>query len=107
MMMPSLPATAQALWIFVPRKYRLSATLAGSAYQVSFAGGAGAFPAGPFGGGMHRRRNVPAHSRPAAFFAVLISPSTVGRGVCADAGAIEMAKTTAATIIPIHFIGSS
>jgi hypothetical protein len=64
--MPSLPTRAQALWILVPTKYKLSATLAGSAYHVSFAGGPGGValvprqPHRPAGSGTTQvRRNVP------------------------------------------------
>src|SRR5829696_2716486 len=88
-MMPSLPTRAHALWIFVPRKYKLSATFAGSAYHELRAGGAGAaaFAAGAprprpeaGGGTMQRRRNVPAQSVPAARLADDTRPSTVVAG---------------------------
>src|SRR5215831_16970470 len=89
--MPWLPTMAHELWILVPRKYRLSATLAGSAYHVSLAGGRrvpprAAAPAagGAAGGGMHRRRKVPAHSVPAAILAAARYSSILPEGVCAD-----------------------
>jgi hypothetical protein len=101
-MMPSLPTMAHALWILVPRKYRLSATFAGFAYQVSRAGVAGGAPprprpaavAGAGGGGMHKRRNVPAQSVPAATLARETSESTVGAG-CACTQVTPMQPTTA------------
>src|SRR5262249_19241084 len=84
-----------------------SATFAGSAYQVSFAGGpergAGvcaplAGPGAEGGGGMQRRRKVPDQSRPAAVLAAPMKPSTVLAGVCADATPIPADKTTAAVM---------
>ena len=76
MMIPWLPTIAQELWILVPRKYRLSATLAGSAYQMDLSGG----PAGPLlpafcgaGGGTDTdAEKVPAQSVPAASLAAEI-----------------------------------
>src|SRR5437762_11107564 len=101
-MIPSLPTSAQALWILVPRKYRLSATLAGSAYHVALAGGpAGAAwaPGVAAGGTMQRRRNVPGHSRPAAFLAAETRASTLlGWGVCADPSATPRITASAAAM---------
>src|SRR5437899_1600569 len=93
-MIPPLPVIAQALWILVPRKYRLSATLAGSAYHVSRAGvpaGCGAAGAGM----MQRRRKVPDHSRPAAFLAALSRPSTVVGELCGCAKPLAAPKISA------------
>src|SRR5581483_5533199 len=114
-MMPWLPTTAQALWILVPRKYRLSATLAGSACHVSLAGvgrgvaraaapAAGA-PGGcrPAGGGMQRRRKVPAHSVPAATLAAARYASTVVGAVCADAIPMVATKATV-SFLNIHLL---
>src|SRR5262245_48738348 len=114
--MPSLPTIAHALWIFVPRKYRLSATLAGSAYQVSLAGvrgpaAAGAAPragvvvAGGFG--MQRRRKVPGQSIPAAVLAAMMYPSIVVGGVCAHATSLTATNAASAPIaIRSDFISS-
>src|ERR1051326_2363955 len=54
---------------------------------------------------MQRRRKVPAHSSPAAFFAALRSPSIVGGESCASATAALAAKTNAIpTRIATNFI---
>src|SRR6186713_1892670 len=92
-MIPSLPAIAHEWWAFSPRKYRLSATLAGSTCHVSLGGGdvrpalAPPPPRPPAvaGGGMQRRVKVPDQSVPAATFAEETRPSTVDEAVCADA----------------------
>src|SRR5215831_18383884 len=109
-MVPSLPTIAHALWILVPRKYRLSATLAGSAYHVSLAGGAGGVPRAPpraeaeagltaaGGGGMQRRRKVPDQSSPAAFLAAPSKPSTVFGEFCAPAGRLIKVRSAIAAI---------
>src|SRR5262245_58814313 len=48
---------------------------------------------------MQRRRNVPDHSRPAAFLAVEMRPSTVVGGACADATPTPKTKTNMPTAI--------
>src|SRR5579871_6206134 len=107
-MIPPLPTRAQELWMRVPRKYRLSATLAGSAYHVSRAGvrrSAAPAPAappaprpGPAGGTMQRRRKVPDQSRPAATLAADTRPSMVDGAVCAETIPTEAANIEAARI---------
>src|SRR6266705_1308705 len=78
-MIPSLVVKAQDEWILPPTKYRLSKTLAGSAYQVSRAGALAGFAtyAGstslesspPLWGRRQTRTSVPRNSKPAAVFA--------------------------------------
>src|SRR5262245_44235594 len=106
--MPSLPTTAHALCIFVPMKYRLSATLAGSAYHVFLAGtlgpaaavaGCAALAGGAAGGGIHNRSNVPDQSTPAACLAALTRPSTVVGAVCPDAMPIPATRTPITPIL--------
>src|ERR1051326_8465941 len=93
-MIPPLPVIAQALWILVPRKYRLSATLAGSACHVSRAGGPEDCEA-EGAGTMQRRRKVPDHSRPAAFLAAPRRPSIVVGELCARAMPLPAPKISA------------
>src|SRR3977135_4167680 len=68
---PSLVVRAQAEWILVPTKYRLSNTFAGSVAQVARSGaGPGATSApGAVCGATHTRTRVPVKSKPAAAFA--------------------------------------
>src|SRR5438045_1893559 len=53
---------------------------------------------------MHKRRNVPAQSVPAAFFAALIRLSGVGAVVCADAIVAVVAMMARAIITAIGLI---
>src|SRR6266852_8563867 len=78
-MIPSRVVRAHEEWILPPTKYRLSKTLAGSAYQVSRAGALAGFAmyAGrtslesspPLWGRRQTRTSVPRNSKPAAVFA--------------------------------------
>src|SRR5215472_2641601 len=87
-MIPALVVSAHEEWIFVPTKYRLSNTFAGSVYQVSRAGGGGGATSGPGAvcGATHTRTSVPVKSNPAAALARARNPS-IGLALCASAAA--------------------
>src|SRR6267143_993733 len=78
-MIPSRVVKAHEEWILPPTKYRLSKTLAGSAYQVSRAGALAGFAmyvgrtslesSPPLWGRRQTRTSVPGNSKPAAVFA--------------------------------------
>src|SRR5690242_14468921 len=90
-MMPSLVVSAHDEWIFVPTKYRLSNTFAGSVYQVSRGGGGGGATSGPGAvcGATQTRTSVPVKSKPAAFLA---------RARYASYGLADCARAAAAPI---------
>src|SRR5687767_7253422 len=87
MIVPAEVVTAQAEYSVCPRKYRLSNTLTGSAYQVLRSGGPGrlaAAPPRPRAGveaavrvaSLQTRLKMPSHSCPAAVFAALTCADT-------------------------------
>src|SRR5215472_3634850 len=95
-MIPALVVSAHEEWIFVPTKYRLSNTFAGSVYQVSRAGGGGGATSGPGAvcGATHTRTSVPVKSNAAAAFTrARYSSIGLAGGVCACAAPTPMPMT--------------
>src|SRR5882672_12454710 len=99
-MIPSRAVRAQEEWILPPTKYRLSKTLAGSAYQVSRSGAFAEFAtyggtaslesSPPLCGSRQTRTSVPRNSNPAAVFADCTAAwasasKSLLAGVCASA----------------------
>src|SRR5882672_2052721 len=107
-MIPSRVVRAHAEWILPPTKYRLSKTLAGSAYQVSRAGALAGFAtyAGttslasspPLWGRRQTRTSVPRNSNPAAVLAdctAAWASASKSRLACANAPPATSAESTA------------
>src|SRR5215470_10402684 len=99
-MIPSLEVSAQAEWILLPTKYRLSKTLPGSVYQVARAGGGGGAVSAPGAvcGSTHSRASVPVKSNCAAALARVRKASTGLVGCCAEAGVALKAAAMAMAV---------